>query len=113
MRKKKFSEERRALITHLKRFDYGKEQVNRVIAPTAFVLSVFTLLKVYGISFTTMQIIVAILFAVAVIYLIGVMWDRLGMIEEEIEYGNERNRFVKALLKRSWLRKLRKSEIVR
>ena len=110
---KKFPEERRVLITQLKRFDYVKEQVNRIIAPISFVLAVFTLLKVYGVSFTTMQITLAALLTIIAILVVGIVWDKLGMIEEEIEYANERNRFVKAMLKKSWLKKLKKSKIVR
>lgn len=109
---KKFAEERRLLITQLKRFDYGKEQVNRLIAPVSFVLVVFTLLKVYGISFTTAQMGFAALLTIVAIFFAGIIWDKLGMIEEEIEYTNERNRFVKAMLKKAWLKKLKKSKIV-
>lgn len=103
---KKFTEERRALVTQLKRFDYGKEQINRVLAPVSFAIAVFTLLKVYDVSFTLQQIIGLSASTVIAIYVIGYAWDYLGFVEEEIEYGNERNRFVRAVLKKKWLKKL-------
>ncbi len=112
-RHKKFPEERRWLITQLKRFDYGKEQVNRIIAPVSFVVAMFTLLKVYEISFTANQIFFASAIAVGVIFVIGLAWDWFGLIEEEIEYVNERNRFVKAMLKNSWKKKLERAKITK
>lgn len=101
------------MITQLKRFDYGKEQVNRIIAPVSFVIAAFTLMKVYEISFTAQQIFIASAIAVGAMFVIGLAWDWFGLIEEEIEYGNERNRFVKAMLKNSWKRKLDKAKITR
>jgi len=112
MSAKKFPEERRILITQMKRFDYGKEMIARALTPISFVIAVFTLLKVYNISFTLMQIAAVSAVGIFVMFLIGFVWDKLGMIEEEIEYGNERNRFVKVLLKKTWLKKLKKSKIV-
>jgi signal transduction histidine kinase len=110
---KNFPEERRWLITQLKRFDYGKEQINRIIAPVSFVIAVFTLFKVYDISFTANQIFFVSAIAVGIIFAIGLVWDWFGMIEEEIEYANERNRFVKAMLKHSWRKKLERAKITR
>lgn len=110
---KRFSEERRLLVTQLKRFDYGKEQINRIIAPVSFVIAMFTLLKVYDVAFTVKQIVFASLVAILFIFLVGFVWDRLGMIEEEIEYLNERNRFVKAMLKNAWLKKLQRARITK
>ena len=77
---KKFPEERRWLITQLKRFDFGKEQVNRILAPISFVIAAFTLLKVYEISFTANQIFVASAIAVGIMFVIGLAWDKLGLI---------------------------------
>ena len=111
LRFKKFPEERRFLITQLKRFDFGKEQVNRILAPISFVIAAFTLLKVYEISFTVHQIFIASAIAVGIMFVIGLAWDKLGMIEEEIEYINERNRFVRVMLKKNWIRKLSKATI--
>ncbi|HIJ97616.1 TPA: hypothetical protein H1009_00855 [archaeon] len=110
---KKFPEERRWLITQLKRFDFGKEQVNRILAPISFVIAAFTLLKVYEISFTANQIFVASAIAVGIMFVIGLAWDKLGLIEEEIEYNNEHNRFVKAMLKTAWRKKLERARIVK
>jgi len=107
----KKSANRKFLVTQLKRFDYGKEQMNRVIAPISFILSIFTLMKVYGVSFTTGQIFLASLVAIFTIFFAGILWDKMGLVEEEIEYTNERNRFVKAMLKNSWLKKLNTSKI--
>lgn len=112
-KRKGFPEERRALITQLKRFDYGKEQINRILAPVSFVIAVFTLLKVYGISFAGKEIFLASLAAIALIFVAGLIWDKLGLIEEEIEYVNERNRFVKAMLKKKWLSKLDHAKITK
>lgn len=108
---RQFPEKRRQLITQLKRFDYGREQISRLIAPLSFIIAIFTLLKVYNISFTSTQILLASLAAVLVMFVIGFVWDNLGMVEEEIEYANERNRFVKAMLKHAWLNKLRGAKI--
>jgi len=113
LRFKKFPEERRFLITQLKRFDFGKEQVNRILAPISFVIAAFTLLKVYEISFTVHQIFIASAIAVGIMFVIGLAWDKLGMIEEEIEYNNEHNRFVKAMLKNSWKKKLDRAKITK
>jgi hypothetical protein len=112
-KKKRFPEERRYLITQLKRFDYGHALAHRLLAPISFILAMFTLLKVYGISFTAAQILLAGLAAVFLMFLAGLIWDRCGMIEEEIEYANERNRFVKAMLKKTWLKKLDGARIAR
>ncbi len=114
--KKKFLDERRFLITQMRRFDYGREFIGRIIAPVSFVISVFTLLKVYDIGFTFEIIGIIILAAVGFMFLLGYFWDRLGFVEEEIEYNNERNRFVKAVLqrmdhKKQWVGLLRKERI--
>ncbi len=110
---RKFPEERKQLITQLKRFDYGHELAHRLLAPVSFIIAVFTLLKVYEISFTAAQILGASLVAVLLMFAAGFAWDKLGMIEEEIEYSNERNRFVKALLRKAWLKKLDGARIVK
>ena len=114
--KKKFADGRRFTITQMRRFDYGREFIGRIIAPVSFVISIFTLLKVYDISFTFETIGIIIGAAVVFIFTIGYLWDKLGFVEEEIEYNNERNRFVKAMLehmdgKRPWIKLLRKSRI--
>ena len=114
--KKKFVDERRFLITQMRRFDYGREFISRIIAPVSFVISIFTLLKVYDISFTFEIIGLILLASIGFMFVIGYAYDKLGFVEEEIEYNNERNRFVKAVLqrmdhKRQWVKLLRKSRI--
>ncbi len=114
--KKKFLDERRFVITQMRRFDYGREFISRIIAPVSFVISVFTLLKVYDIGFTFETIGIIIAAAVVFMFALGYAYDRLGFVEEEIEYNNERNRFVKAVLqrmdhKKQWVGLLRKSRI--
>ena len=113
--KKKHYEKSRFVITQLKRFDYGREQMNRMVAPISFVLSLFTLLKVYNVAFTFDIIITFILVSIILLFFVGYIWDRSGLVEEEIEYGNERNRFVRAILEskyhKAWLNHLQKAKI--
>ena len=112
----KFADERHFLITQIKRFDYGRDLIGRVIAPVSFVIAIFTLLKVYNISLTFKFMAIVVSAAVVFMFCIGYFWDRLGFVEEEIEYQNERNRFVKAVLdkmdhRKGWMKLLRKSRI--
>jgi len=114
--RKKFADERRFAITQMRRFDYGREVISRVIAPISFVVSIFTLLKVYDIGFTFETIGIIIGAAVIFMFGLGYAYDKLGFVEEEIEYNNERNRFVKAVLqridhKKQWVKLLRKERI--
>lgn len=114
--KKKFADKRHFLITQIKRFDYGKDLIGRVLSPISFVIAFFTLLKVYNISLTFEFMAITITAAVVFMFFLGYVWDRLGFVEEEIEYGNERNRFVKAVLdkmdhKKGWMKLLKKSRI--
>ncbi len=110
-------DKKRLIITQLKRFDYGKNQMNRVLAPIAFVMSFFTLLKVYDISFDFGVIGSLVAVSVVLLFFVGYAWDKSGLVEEEIEYHNERNRFVKAVLEskyhKAWLKYLKKSRIRR
>ena len=113
---KKFADERRFLITQVKRFDYGRELLSRIIAPISFVIAVFTLLKVYNISLTLNNMIIIVALAIISMFVLGYVWDALGFVEEEIEYTNERNRFVKAMIEhmgkqKPWVKLLRKSRI--
>ncbi len=118
-RKRSYSklDAKRLLITQLKRFDYGREQMGRIIAPVSFVIAIFTLLKVYNISFEFQVIGSLITVSVVLLFFVGYVWDRSGLVEEEIEYGNERNRFVRAVLEsryhRAWLKYLQQSKISR
>jgi len=102
---------KRSLITQLKRLDYGHIQFTRLLAPISFVMAGLTLLKVYELSFTIEQIIMLAGGALASMYIIGLIWDNTGLVEEEIEYINERNRFVRVMLKKNWIRKLSKATI--
>jgi len=102
---------KRALITQLKRLDYGHIQFTRLLAPVSFVMAGITLLKVYEISLTVEQILMLSGSALVSMYIVGLIWDNTGLVEEEIEYINERNRFVRAVLKGGWIRKLSKATI--
>ena len=104
---------KKTLIAQLKRLDYGHIQFTRLLAPISFVMAGLTLLKVYELSFTIEQIIMLAGGALASMYIIGLIWDNTGLVEEEIEYINERNRFVRAVLKGGWMRKLSKATIRR
>ena len=102
---------KRALITQLKRLDYGHIQFTRLLAPVSFVMAGITLFKVYEISLTVEQISMLAGSALVSMYVVGLIWDNTGLVEEEIEYINERNRFVRAVLKGGWIRKLSKATI--
>jgi len=100
-------------ITQLKRFEYGHIQFTRILSPISFVIAGLTLLKVYEISFSVKQIATLAFGALIGMYTLGLIWDKTGLVEEEIEYINERNRFVRAMLKGGWMRKLSKATIRR
>ncbi|MEK6923173.1 MAG: hypothetical protein AABW84_00545 [Nanoarchaeota archaeon] len=109
--RKAISAEKKILITQLKRLDYGHIQFTRMLSPISFVMAGLTLMKVYDISFAIEQIVILIVGALAAMYITGLIWDKTGLVEEEIEYFNERNRFVKAVLKNGWINKLSKATI--
>ena len=110
---------RKILITQLLRFDYGKVLIHRVLAPVSFVLSLFTLLKVYNLSFGFSHMVLLAAVTIAAMFILGFIWDKGGFVEEEIEYTNERNRFVHVMLdgnkrtRKQWLKKLQKAKIVK
>lgn len=102
---------KRNLITQLRRLDYGHIQFTRILAPLSFVMAGLTLLKVYEIDFSTEQILILAGGATAAMYITGLVWDISGLVEEEIENYNERNRFVRAMLRGGWMKKLSKATI--
>jgi hypothetical protein len=84
---------RSKIVKVLKLWDLGVSKIFGRIYGVITFLSLITLLKVYDISFSLVQIFAIVIVLVFLIFVSGVVYDHLGFWREEQKWDSDRNEY--------------------